>query len=336
MKVVSRIYTALLNPYLGYSMLKYKLVSAYVNKNINNYQDMFDFELKSGFLYTRLRSQVTLGYEPNLFNPKTLNEKLIHRRLFSRDPIWPIVTCKIEVRKWLGEQSYLGLVDLINANVAYSVEEVLSLPIDRPVVVKAAWASGMNLFVSSNEELQQYKDILQEWYDSPYAVGRLIWAANSMKRGFIVEDSIASKDGEMPLDYKFFCFDGKAAFMQITFYESNKPKIMCFSREGKEEKWTYVYPKPNLDFKLDLIKFNLLLEKAEKIAEKFSFIRVDLYFHNGKVYFGELTQTPTSGFGLFTDPEVALELGEKWNYPNIEKLGDKLLDNSEYCGFYEK
>jgi hypothetical protein len=315
----------IVNPYDSYLKLRYKIQRRWIQVYCKNYNDIFEYEKKNNFAYTKLVAKCRLGVDIDLLNPKTFNEKLIHRRLFSRDPIWPVITDKIAVRDWLEEKGYLDVVKLVPAQVAYTVDELMAITINKPVVVKAAWASGMNLFVNSNKQLQLYKDTLEHWMKSAYAPNRLIWAPEKMKRGFLVEESIADEQGNVPLDYKFFCFNGSAAFMQITFYEGNKQKILCFSRTGEQEKWTYVYPKPSFDFKLEMAKFNKLLSIAEKMAKDFSFIRIDLYFYNGQIYFGELTQTPTSGFGSFTDSNVKYELGSKWNYPNSSKLGDQLI-----------
>ena len=52
-----------------------------------------------------------------------------------------------------------------------------------------------------------------------------------------------------------------------------------------------------------------MLQLAEKLSTNIPFLRVDFYDVNGKIYFGELTFFPASGWGEFTD--------EKWDY----KLG---------------
>lgn len=326
---INKYIKALLNPYESYLKLRLKYKSSWVNKNCKSFYDVFEYEKDNDFSYTKLKAKLNLGCAIDLDNPRTFNEKLIHRRLFSRDPIWPVITDKIAVRDWLKEQGYLDYVRLVPAKVAYSVEELMEIPIDKPVVVKAAWASGMNLFISSNKELQAYRSTLESWLKSPYAPERLIWAPEEMKRGFLIEDSIADEDGNVPLDYKFFCFNGKVAFMQITFYEDKQPKIMCFSPNGEEKEWTYVYPKPSFEFKLDMKNFNKMLEIAEYMSKDFSFIRVDFYYYKDEIYFGELTQTPTSGFGLFTDSNVKNYLGDIWEYPSINKSGDLLISGIE-------
>ena len=48
-----------------------------------------------------------------------------------------------------------------------------------------------------------------------------------------------------------------------------------------------------------------MTDVAHALAEDFEFVRVDLYEHDGKVLFGELTFSPASGvFPNFTDDFV--------------------------------
>ena len=51
---------------------------------------------------------------------------------------------------------------------------------------------------------------------------------------------------------------------------------------------------------------------AENLAQKFRYVRVDLYSIENKIYFGEITFHPASGFGRF-EPEI-------WD----RRLGDML------------
>ena len=48
-----------------------------------------------------------------------------------------------------------------------------------------------------------------------------------------------------------------------------------------------------------------MLELAQKLSKGTSYLRVDMYQINGKIYFGELTFFPASGFGKFKP--------EKWD-----------------------
>ena len=326
---VTKYIKALLNPYQSYLKLRLKSKRAWINKNCKSFYDVFEYEKDNDFSYTKLKAKLSLGCEIDLENPRTFNEKLIHRRLFSRDPIWPVITDKIAVRDWLKEQGYLDHVHLVPAKVAYSVEELMEIPIDRPVVVKAAWASGMNLFVSSNKELEAYKSTLENWLKSPYAPERLIWAPEEMQRGFLVEDSIADEDGNVPLDYKFHCFNGRVEFLQVDIDRFKQHKRLMFSREGELLDWIYGKEKYSDNFDLNSRLIQQLALVAEKLSENFSYIRVDLYCYKSKIYFGELTQTQGAGFEKFSSPELNCFYGNKWIYPESNKLGDLLITGIE-------
>ncbi len=50
-------------------------------------------------------------------------------------------------------------------------------------------------------------------------------------------------------------------------------------------------------------------EIAERLAKDLPFCRADLYEVNGRIYFGELTFFPSSGFAKYTTKDADLELG---------------------------
>lgn len=318
----------ILHPYYFPLIALFRLKGYWISIMCKSYSDVFNYERKNNFSYTKTKANLHLGVEINLDKPKTFNEKLIHRRLFSRDPIWPIVTDKIGVRKWLKDQGYLNLVHLVPAKIVFSVDDLFALNIDRPVVVKAAWASGMNLFVSSTEELLNYETTLVKWLNEPYFPRRLIWAPEEMKRGFLIEDSIADANGNVPVDYKFHCFDGVVEFFHIDIDRFKEHKRLLYSRDCQVLDWIYGKERYEGEFPIDAELIKKMVAVAEKISQKFSYVRVDLYCYKSEIYFGEITQTQGAGFEKFSDSELNDFYGAKWEYPNTEKLGDMLLSES--------
>ena len=57
-------------------------------------------------------------------------------------------------------------------------------------------------------------------------------------------------------------------------------------------------------------KFDEMKQIAETLSQDFPFVRVDLYQVNGKVYFGELTFYPASGYGHFKPDEWDEKIGK--------------------------
>ena len=56
-----------------------------------------------------------------------------------------------------------------------------------------------------------------------------------------------------------------------------------------------------------------MYEIAKKLSGDFPFVRVDLYYVKGKVYFGELTFYPWAGYVQFEPDDFDLTLGENFN-----------------------
>ena len=59
------------------------------------------------------------------------------------------------------------------------------------------------------------------------------------------------------------------------------------------------------------VNFDSMINIAKKLSRDFQFVRVDLYNIDGKIYFGELTFTPTSGKNPFYPLEKDLEISER-------------------------
>lgn len=282
-----------------------------------NYTTLFKSEERIGFIYSRLKGFARLGYMPNLQSPKSFNEKSIHRRLFCRAPLWPIVTDKIAVRDWLTNE---GVSNVSLMPVLYIIENVKSFDlsaIKEPVVIKAAWASGKNVFVQrpSEADWEEIRSRMLEWQVEEYAPERLVWAATQMSRKFIVEKMYSTLKSKFLEDYKFYVFHGKVELIQIITGREDGSYYAHFDR-GINRLPVKRYNKKEIDenFIPDPL-VNEMLVAAEEIGKYFDFARIDLYELEGKIYFGEITQCPANGYARFHPKDFDFKLGEKWLYP---------------------
>ena len=62
---------------------------------------------------------------------------------------------------------------------------------------------------------------------------------------------------------------------------------------------------------------DLMLDICRKLSKDIPFVRVDLYLVKNKVYFGELTFYPASGFGRFEPEEWNSILGKMLTLPGV-------------------
>ena len=64
-------------------------------------------------------------------------------------------------------------------------------------------------------------------------------------------------------------------------------------------------------------QFDEMKHIAEELAKPFPFVRVDLYNLKGKIYFGEMTFFPGSGFWTITPEERDFQFGEWLKLPSL-------------------
>ena len=60
-----------------------------------------------------------------------------------------------------------------------------------------------------------------------------------------------------------------------------------------------------------------MVKLAKLLSKDFPFVRVDLYNIEGKIYFGEMTFYPWSGYVSFNPDIFDFILGDQFNLPRI-------------------
>src|SRR5699024_4710256 len=89
-------------------------------------------------------------------------------------------------------------------------------------------------------------------------------------------------------DYKFICFNGEAKYVWIDIDRYSNHRRNFYDLD-----WNYLDISSDIPNTGDIIPKPEGLEEMTKIAndlaKDFPHVRVDLYWVNGKVYFGELT-----------------------------------------------
>ena len=139
-----------------------------------------------------------------------------------------------------------------------------------------------------------------------------------VKRKIFAERLLEVPDGGGLVDYKFFCFDGKPEFLKINFdkdsvfsanYYDLDMALLPFGEEWPAPNPERLFEKPD--------NFETMIDIASKLSKSLPFARIDLYNIEGKIYFGEITLYPTSGFGPFNNSEWDRRLGEKIKLPQI-------------------
>ena len=119
-------------------------------------------------------------------------------------------------------------------------------------------------------------------------------------------------------DYKLFCFNGVPRMTLVCSERFTKDGL---KEDFYDEAWNHLeVQRPahgNASLPIQRPKqYELMKQLAAKLSEKMPFARIDFYEIDEKVYFGEITFYPASGFEGFTPEEWDLKLGEWIELPS--------------------
>ena len=120
-------------------------------------------------------------------------------------------------------------------------------------------------------------------------------------------------DADKLIDYKFHCMNGVPQFVLVCGDRVVTEMGNRVSRHIFDMNWNHL--SGLTDETADMVEkpehFNQMIEIARELSADFKFVRVDLYDINGRVYFGELTFSPTNGVFSHYTQEFLNEMGSK-------------------------
>lgn len=276
-------------------------------------------------LYVRLYYRLRVKRKLNLERPKTFNEKLQWLKFNDRDPQYSIVVDKYTVRKYISEtigEEYL--IPLIGVWDKFDEIDFSKLP--EKFVIKCNHDSGGIVICTDKSKLnidKARKIINKSLKRQFYYVGRE-WQYKNIQPKIICEKFIGENDIP-PADYKISCFNGVVDNIMICLNRfsknGNKADYFYFDKEwdfipyNKNDKSLKEVPKIKRPDNLDE-----MISIAEVLAKEYYYARIDLYNDNGKIYFGEITLCPNSGFDADISFETDLLFGEKLEIPTIDYI----------------
>lgn len=276
------------------------------------------YEHATGYAHERRRFEESLGYPLNLKAPKSLNEKIVWKKLFDRNPLLPVTSDKFAVRQYVRDTLGAEEGDSVLIPLLHASADPGTIPFDRlpdEYIIKTNHDSGGHVIVRKGDVVdrkaivRKFKGLLMR----PYGALKQEWAYWPISRKVIVEELLRGEDGDLAQDYKFHVFHGTCRFIHTT------PKVNG-ERSGKRSLFTpaweqlavgwkhaqgpYVPPPQGL---VEMVRI------AERLAAPFDYVRVDLYTVSGRIYFGELTHYHGSGRERFNPESFDFEAGEWWH-----------------------
>jgi len=276
-------------------------------------------------LLVRIRYLLRFHKRINLRHPANLNEKIQYLSLYTDTSAWTRLTDKYVVRAYVEE---CGLGHILNTlyGVWESADDMDFDALPAQFVLKATHGSGDGIIVKDKSQLdtEQVREVFRHTLSETYglAEGNLHYSRikpRVIAEALLVNDEWSARYSSSLIDYKFWCFNGKAHYI-----------LTCTNRKGanKSELLTYdtawnAHPEYGLynDHYLQGTpmpappQLHDMIRVAETLATPFPLVRVDLYNTAGRIVFGEMTFTSLGGFMNYYTPDFLQKAGELVTLP---------------------
>lgn len=261
-----------------------------------------------------IQYRIKLGRGCDLRNPQRWTEKLQVYKMFYRNPVLHQCVDKYEVRKYVESKGCAdNLVKLYGVWDHASEIDFSKLP--SSFVLKTTNGGGGEDVVlvrdKNNTNLFEKTAFLDQKRVKVVNGGRE-WAYTGITKPRIIAEELLvnPKNPEAGVeDFKILCFNGEPHYVIVdkdryidhkrNFYTSSWERV---SVTTDHEQFETPYPMPK--------NFEVMMDVARKLSADFPFVRVDLYNIDGKIYFGELTFYPWTGYVQFTPDEFDFTLGK--------------------------
>lgn len=231
---------------------------------------------------------------PNLRNPKDLSEIWIKRVLDGKVNELSYLADKYEVRRYVSEKGLDGILTPLIA-VYESADEISFDALPNRFALKANFGAGRNIICTDKSKLdtEQCREKVRLWLKP----GRCSVAErhyNLIPKKFVCEEFIDDGTGGFPVDYKFMCIHGKVhCILGVSGREQGHGSYLPYSTDWKP---IYEYYRGKSTAKELLpcpANLEEMIEIAERLAEGIDLVRIDLYSNGTRVWFGEITLTPS-------------------------------------------
>lgn len=264
-------------------------------------------------IYLRRMFKHIFGYDLDLKNPRTFNEKLNWLKLYNRNPLYTTLVDKYKVKEYvaklIGEEYVIPLL-----KVYHKAEEINFDELPNQFVLKCNHNSDVIIVrdKSKIDRQQVVKKLSQQLKQGHYFDFRE-WPYRNVEPVVIAEKYMQDGTQEELKDYKFWCFNNEPRYCQVLSGHETGLTIDFFDSEWNHQPFVGMEIKPNaitLPHKPE--KFVQMKELATILASKVNapFVRIDLYFINKTIFFGEITFFPTAGLGCFSPSEWDKKFGD--------------------------
>lgn len=233
---------------------------------------------------------------------KTMNDVLYHYKISTEIdcPLKQITTdkefVKLYIKAMLGDEYNIKTLAVIR-----SADELNHFTPPPRCAIKTTTGAGAGQVIIKQEGDEVDFNLLRSWFKTDYYTSTRERNYRGLQQKIIVEElAFDNPDAD---DTKFFCIDGKVKMIQLNLSRWHNHARKYYDRNWNELDVRFVdHPSSTQDIPSPK-NLGAMIEAAEKLAEHFSNVRIDMYNNEKKFYIGEITHVHGNANERFQDRE---------------------------------
>jgi hypothetical protein len=165
--------------------------------------------------YAKIRYWLVMNRWGDFENPELFTEKIQHIKLYERTAIRKMAADRLKVRDYVSDKvGDAHLIPLIGSYQTLTGEVWDSFP--EQFVLKANHGCGMVKIIQakSDHSFEEILELTEKWKSTDYYEVGHEWVYKDLSREVITETLITDDKGQVPKDWKFFCFHGEVKIIQ--------------------------------------------------------------------------------------------------------------------------
>ncbi|WP_421913462.1 ATP-grasp fold amidoligase family protein [Mesorhizobium sp.] len=261
-----------------------------------------------------LRFVKRVGYWPNPAAPETYHERMLWRKIIDHNPLFVTLTDKLAAKAHIQEVC----PDLKLPATLWSGHDPADIPsalFSDDVIIKVNHGCAMNIFVSGGEP--DRATILRKtrrWLGKTYGRRDGEWAYWPIRPTILVEEKLPLSGGTIATDIKVYICGGVVCHAWVEDKVAGRSHL--FDRNanplpGRDSD----YPREDQSMPVSARLIDYVREAiatAPRLAGDLDYIRVDFLVTDHCLFAGEIVVYSGSGYGSWSNPDIALELGRRW------------------------
>lgn len=270
--------------------------------------------------FLKRKFRLTMGYDLDLSNPKTFNEKLQWLKLNDRKPIYTTMVDKYAVKRYIANRVGERYV-IPTLGVWDKFEDIDFDELPMQFVLKCTHDSGTVIICKNKSafDYQNARKILNTSLKRNFFRLAREWPYKNVQPRIIAEKYITDeKVGELR-DYKIYTFNGIPKILGIysNRWSDEKTKVNYYDMNFNMLDFHWGYNKAAIEPKIPK-GINKMIELSQIMSEGTYQLRVDFYEVGNQIYLGELTFFDGGGFERIEPKEWDYLLGSWIKLPGID------------------